>query len=160
MGEMLRRACFLSIAFGVISTLADDEGVSHILQIFCTCILLVCVLEPIKQIDFERFSLDMAAYRAKEAEILEDGEEMTEIMNREVIEHEYASYIEEKAGEMGVRVSNVSVKTKWDAEGIWVPNEAYIEFESEGRNVTGLKKTVKAQLGIPEDRQTWIRSEN
>lgn len=158
-GGMLRTVCALSIVFGVVLTLTDDEGVSHVLRILCTCILLVCVLGPVKQIDFESLSIDMAAYRAKEKEIISGGEKMSESMNREVIENEYASYIEEKAGEMGVRVRDVKVKTKWDMEGIWVPDEAYIEFESEGRNIEGLKKTVKVELGIPEERQIWIRSE-
>ena len=158
MSEMLGRVCFLSVAFGIVSTLTDDEGVSHIIEILCTCILLICVLEPIKKIDFESFSLDMAMYREKEDEILRDGEEMNAVMTQEVIENEYASYIKEKAEETDVRVGEVRVKTKWDTEGIWVPHEAYIEFESDGRNVNELRKTVEFQLGIPEERQTWIHS--
>lgn len=156
MAEMLQRVCFLSVAFAVASTLTDDEGVSHILRILCTSLLLMCILEPVKQIDFESFSLNLAQYRTKEAQLLSDGEKMSAEMNREVIEDEYASYIKEKAEEMGIPAGNVRVKTKWDTAGIWVPQEAYIEVEREGLNTNSLRKTVKAQLGIPEERQTWV----
>ena len=160
MAGMLRRVCFLSVAFAAASTLADDEGVGHILKILCTCLLLICILEPVKEIDFESFSLDMAQYREGEAQLLEDGEKMNGEMNRAVIEEKYASYIEEKAGELKVKTKDVRVKTKWDASGIWVPEEAVIEFQSdEPGKIKSLRKTVKAQLGIPEERQTWIDTE-
>lgn len=158
MAEMLQKVCFLSIAFAIASTLTDDAGVSHILQILCTAILLICVLEPVKQIDFEGFALNMAEYRAKEEEILQNGEKMNAELNRAVIEKKYASYIKEKAEELGVKAGNVRVKTKWDASGIWVPQEAYIEVEEEGMKENSLRKIVKAQLGIPEERQTWVIS--
>ena len=156
MAEMIRRVCFLSVCFGIASTLTDDEGVSRILQILCTAILLICVLEPVKQIDPENFSLDMAEYRAKEEQLLRDGEKMNEELMREVIEREYASYIVEKAEELGIITGDVKVKTKWDTAGIWVPYEAYIESEGDGLNGNVLRKTVKARLGIPEERQTWV----
>lgn len=160
MAEMLRRVCFLSAAFAIASTLTDDEGVGHVLKILCTALLLICILQPVKEIDFESFALDMAEYRTREEqliELIEDGEKMNGEMNRAVIEDEYASYIEEKAKELGMETGDVSVKTKWDTAGIWVPQEAAIEFESDGpMKVRSLKKTVTAQLGIPEERQTWI----
>ncbi len=156
MAEMIRRVCFLSICFGIAFMLTDDEGVAHILRILCTAVLLICVLEPVKGIDFESFSLDMAEYRSKEAQLIKDGEKLNEELMREVIEKEYASYIEEKAGELGVETGAVKVRTKWDTAGIWVPYEAYIEFEDDGLNGSALRKTVKARLGIPEERQTWV----
>ena len=161
MAEMLRRVCFLSVAFAMASTLTDDEGVGHILKMLCTAGLLICILEPVKEIDFESFALDMAEYRAREAQLIEDGGKMNGEMNRAVIEKEYASYIEEKAKELGIGTGSVRVKTKWDTAGIWVPQEAAIEFESDGpMKVRSLKKTVTAQLGIPEERQTWIDMKN
>ena len=157
MAGMLRRVLFLSVAFATASTLTDDEGVGHILKMLCTALLLICILEPVKEIDFESFALDMAEYRTREAQIIEDGEKMNGEMNRAVIENEYASYIEEKAKELGIGIGHVRVKTKWDTAGIWVPQEAAIEFESDGpMKLRTLKKTVTAQLGIPEERQTWI----
>ena len=157
MAEMLRKVSYLSAAFAVASTFTDDEGVGHILKILCTALVLISILEPVKEIDFESFSLDMAEYRAREAQLLEDGERMSGEMNRAVIEDKYAAYIEEKAREIGVRTGDVRVKTKWDTTGIWVPQEAVLEFESDGPlKVKSLQKTVKAQLGIPEERQTWI----
>ena len=155
MGETVRRVCVLSVAFGIASTLTDNRGAEHIMRILCTCILLICLLEPVKRIDFDSFSLDMARYRAREEEILQNGRDMSTKLNREIIENEYAAYIMEKAEEMGVNVSRVIVKTKWDTEGIWVPNEAYIEYESDARSAAELGRAVKLELGIPEERQTW-----
>ena len=161
MAEMLRRVCFLSVAFAIASTLTDDEGVGHILKILCTALLLICILQPVKEIDFESFALDMAEYRAREAQLIEEGGKMSGEMNRAIIEKEYASYIEEKAKELNIRTGDVRVKTKWDTAGIWVPQEASAEFESDGSmKLRTLKKTVTAQLGIPEERQTWIDMKN
>ena len=159
MGETVRKACVLSIAFGIASTLTDDRGAEHIMRILCTSILLICVLEPVRRMDFDSFSLDMAQYRAKEEEILQNGRDMSAKLNREIIENEYAAYIMEKAEEMGVDVSSVIVKTKWDTEGIWVPHEAYIEYENDGRRAESLRKLIELRLGIPEERQIWTAAE-
>ena len=159
MEEMIRRVCLLSAAFGIASTLTDDRGTKHIMKILCTCIMLICVLEPVKQIDFDSFSLDMAKYRALENEMLRNGDEMNARMNREVIENEYAAYIVEKARELGITVNNADVKTKWDTEGIWAPYETYIEYENNGWEADSLKKLIKLRLGIPEERQIWTATE-
>lgn len=156
MGEMLRRACILSVVFGAASTMVSDKGVERIMKILCACILVICVLEPFKKMDFESFSVNMAEYREKEKELLENGENMRERLNRMVIEDEYAAYIMEKAEETGIAITNAKVSTQWDSDGIWRPYEAYIEFESDDLKISAFKKLIKAELGIPEERQTWI----
>lgn len=160
MGEMLRRVCILSVTFGVAATLINEKSVAQIMRILCTCVLIICVLEPLKQMDFESFSVDMAEYREREKALLESGEDMRRRLDRTVIEEEYAAYIIEKAEETGIEITNARVGVQWDTEGIWVPYEAYIESESDGIKTTALKKLIKAELGIPEERQTWIQTGN
>lgn len=157
MAEILRKISLLSVLFGLVTGGIPDKSVKSVTELLCTCILVLCILSPLKEIDCDRLSLDIAKFSELEKELTQSAEKERERLNREVIEREYASYIMDKANEAGAWTQNVRVTVKWSTEGIWVPWEAYIEYRGDEAAKAPAAEKIKADLGIPEERQIWTR---
>lgn len=157
MTEILREVSLLSVLFGLITGAIPDRSVKSVTELLCTCILVLCILSPLKELDYDRLSLDLAKFSELEKELTQSAEKERERLNREVIEREYAAYILDKANELGAQTQNVRVTVKWSTEGIWVPWEAYIEYRGEEAAKAPAAERITADLGIPEERQTWTR---
>ena len=157
MTDVIRQLSLLSVLFGLITEAIPDKGVKNVTELLCTCILLLCILSPLRELDYDRLSLDLAKYSELEKELTRSAEKERDRLNRKVIEQEYASYILDKANEYGAQTQNVHVTAKWSTEGIWIPWEAYIEYRGDEASKALAAERIEADLGLPEERQRWTR---
>lgn len=155
MSELMRRICLLSCFFGTAVSLIPEKGTKQIAQILCTCILVICILEPFSSFNWTAFSTELALYRENERKLTENTERTRQALNRAVIEEEYTSYIFDIAEKRGVIPEKVKVEVIWSDEGIWIPEGTYIECKETGADIDTLSGQIEAELGIPKERQQW-----
>jgi len=129
---------------------APEGSVKRIMSTVCAALLICAVLQPLKDFDIQQYALELAKIRETEAEILEQGGEMNNRLNRLVIESECESYIKDKAAAAGIE-TELKVLAQWSMEGIWVPHEVRLSCAYN----SDLAKLISSELGIPEERQTW-----
>lgn len=159
MQGVLREICALSILCGVAMSITPEVGAKRVIGILSSAILIIAIITPLRAFDFESYALELAKYKADEAELTAKGEEMSERLNRLVIEQECRAYIMDKAAEMGFEVKEAKVTLKWSTEGVWVPYSAEVSgtFTSEER--LRLCESIEAGLGIPGERVVWANNE-
>ena len=155
MSEILRRICILSCFFGAAVSFIPERGIKQIAELLCTCILIICILEPFADFDWTTLSTEMALVRNNEKMITDKSEETKRSLSKSATEEEYSSYILEKAERKGIILTNVNVEVRWSDEGIWIPWRTYIECKETGAKINGLSETIEAELGVPKERQDW-----
>lgn len=156
MGGALRSICILSVVSGLLGTVSD-RNVKRISELLSACILILCILKPLSGIDTASAFPELSGFSEREAELREKADEERERMNRSVIEEKYGAYIMDKAKELAVSVTGARVSAERNAEGIWMPFEAYILYEGDEAGRGKLAETIRVNLGIPEERQIWSR---
>ena len=151
----IRQLCLLSVLCGVAMSLAPEGSVKRILSIACSVVLISAVVQPLAGLDLSTYALELAKNSERKAAFLENSADINDRLNRLVIQQECQTYILDKAGEMGLSLSRVTVLAQWNSAGLWVPYSAELtgtENEAEQRR---LGAVIEAELGIPEERQQW-----
>lgn len=156
---VLREICALSILCGVAVSITPEGGAKRVIGILSSAILIIAIITPLKDFDFENYALELARYREQEAELTAKGEEINERLNRLVIEQECQAYIMDKAIEIGFEVKEAKVTLQWSTEGVWVPFSAEISGEATPEERLRLGESIKAGLGIPPERVVWAVNE-
>lgn len=156
---VLREICALSILCGVAVSITPEGGAKRVIGILSSAILIIAIITPLKDFDFENYALELARYREQEAELTAKGEEINERLNRLVIEKECQAYIMDKAIEIGFEVKEAKVTLQWSTEGVWVPYSAEISGEATPEERLRLGESIKAGLGIPPERVVWAVNE-
>ena len=125
------------------------------LNLLCSVVLVSIILSALGEFEFEPYSLEIAKYRQREAQLIENASETYESLNRKVIEQQYNAYILDKAAKIGIVDPAAKIKTQWSKEGIWVPYSLEINCEYSPQ----LSEYIEAELGIPAERQYWKEHE-
>lgn len=159
MGSVIRQLCFISLLCGFLLSICPEGNIKQIAGILSSVILILTVLTPLKAFDFDIYAEKLAEYTEKEKALSERSTEMSERLNRLVIEREYAAYIQDKAEEKGIEVKEAEVQVQWSSEGCWVPYSAEIYSNAANPLKYEMIQLIEADLGIPEERQRWYGSE-
>lgn len=159
MHGVLREICALSIICGVAMSITPEGGAKRVIGILSSAILIIAIVTPLKDFDFEAYALELAKYREQEAELTARGEEINERLNRLVIEQECQAYIMDKAIETGFEAKEAKVTLQWSTEGVWVPYAAEISGEATPKERLRLSESIMAGLGIPQERVIWAGNE-
>ena len=93
MSGVIREICALSILCGVAMSITPEGGVKRVMGILSSAVLLIAILTPVRQFDFESYALELAKYKNSEAALSASGVDINERLNRLVIEDEYQAYI-------------------------------------------------------------------
>ena len=155
MSVYIKQICVLCIFFGTVVSLAPEGGAKKVMELTCTAAMALTLIVPLKGLDLETYALGLAKYREQEALLITNGGEASQRLNRLVIEGEYETYILDKAKELGMAVSSAEVATKWNTEGLWLPESTTIEGDytvAQKKRLTGI---IRAELGIAEEKQYW-----
>lgn len=156
MGETIREICILSIVMGTVCSIAPESPVKTVMSILCSVILMLVVLEPLAQLDMASYAQSLAKYKEMEKRLSIDGEDMSERLNRMVIEEEYTAYIRDKAEEQGITLADVKLEMSWNTGGYWMPVGVQLYSAAEDENMPGLGSILESQLGIPREKQKCI----
>lgn len=158
MAESIRRLCALSILCGAALSISPKGNVRRIMGIVCAAALICAVIEPIKGMDLSAYSLELAKAGQRREEFLAENADAGERLNRLVIQERYRAYIMDKAKELNIPMSEVSLELRWSSEGLWLPESASYTAEP-GGDRNALEQTIQAELGIPLDKQNWSDDE-
>ncbi len=151
MQQLIQQLCMLSLFCGTALVLAPEGSAKRMMQMVCSVLLLCRMLQPLGELDFESYRLELGHRREREALFLDQGQEAWERMQRSVIEQQCETYICDKAEALGVETGEVSVTARWSTEGFWLPYSAKLSCGY----VKALSQYMEAELGIAEERQQW-----
>lgn len=151
----IRQLCILSVFCGAALSVTPEGSVKKIAEIVCAVILILTVIVPLRNFDYESYALELAKYNDREQTLLTDGSNAQERLNRLVIQSEYASYIMDKAKETGIGNAEVEVEAQWDTDGLWVPYSVKFRGAYTESQQKELCSRITAELGIPKERQQW-----
>jgi len=155
MNDIVLQLCVLSIVCGFMMYLLPEGGCKTIGRVLCTSVLIICILEPVIEFDFESYALQSALLHETEAAFSANAKERRDNLNKTVIEQEYREYILDKANESGISEFDVKICSRWDEHEIWVPYSAEIGGSFSIEQKKELEAIIRDELGIPEERQIW-----
>lgn len=133
-------------------TITPSGRVKNVTRLCCGLLCALAMAGPLLELDMEALSVSIAAYEQTAEAVVEKAQEEAKTMERTYIEEKCAAYILGKATEAGAAVSGAAVTARWDAEaGVWYPWAASLT----GSYSASLAAAIEAELGIPDQRQTW-----
>ena len=143
-------ACSLAVT---ISTRLAGEGKTGGLVRFTGGLLLLCaMLRPLAQLELPEAGWNMGGYRAAVAQLELELRGERENTLSDSISERLASYIEDKAGSLGMEVrATVAMELR---NNVPVP----VGVTLRGEYSTELADYVERELGIAQEKQTWIVS--
>ena len=131
--------------------LTPGGSVKGVVRLLCGVVMAAALLTPLYRFDFSAYALNMARYRAAGAEAAAAGREISDALDRRVIEDSLAAYILDKARNLGAEIAGARVTVRWSGAGVWYPEAAEISGSYSG----ALADAIEAELGIPKEAQTW-----
>ena len=143
-------ACSLAVT---ISTRLAGEGKTGGLVRFTGGLLLLCaMLRPLAQLELPEAGWNMGGYRAAVAQLEQELRGERENTLSDSISERLASYIEDKAGSLGMEVrATVAMELR---NNVPVP----VGVTLRGEYSAELADYVERELGIAQEKQTWIVS--
>ena len=132
--------------------LCPEGRVKRVLQMASACVMVLTLYAPVMQWDMNGYAEILAVFREQRALLTGQAEDMSERLNRVVIEEEYCEYIWDKATQCGVSLEEVSVRAVWNEGGYWVPHETTYTAR-EGSVTQAFLEEIEMDLGIPKERQ-------
>ena len=140
----------VTLLLSVVQTLIPKGSLREIASFVGGLLLLAVLLRPLGSVDLSAVSLDFAPYRQtverRQTELENEGQK--ELMG--LIEDELASYIWDKAADLGLTL-RVQVTVEPDGSGVPVP----VSVELTGPKSEALSRWLETELGVPAERQVW-----
>lgn len=135
-------------------TVKDDRG-RRILNLVGGVAMATVLLSGVTAFDFQTFA---AALQREQLELQSEVDSIRENANhlhRRYIESEFAAYILERAAQMEIELSDVTVTVAWSSEGYWYPVHAELKLKNHEADLTSLQQLLESEMGIPIDEQIW-----
>lgn len=139
-----------SMALSLAESLVVQEGVRRVLRLAGGVLLVIVVVSPLMEVDLSDWDISFADYNRQIAELEEEygGQQQTQLTAS--IEEELATYIWDKARQMGLTVeAEVTVAVLED--GTVEPQSAAVT----GAYSEALSDLIAEDLGIPREKQNW-----
>lgn len=155
MREAIRVLCALSVLCGLAQSLVPEGGAKKSLSFVCAVVLLAGGIRLLREPDWESYALEARQLQIREDTYLQENTEKLRSLDRRVIEAEYGAYILDMAAKRGFEVNRVGVQVVWSMEGLWLPYSLWVEGELPPEERSVLAGRIEAELGIPQERQTW-----
>ena len=159
MKEAIRSFCILAVFCGAALQLTPEGSVRRILQVLVTAILLIQLLSGIRSLDRDLLGREIGRLRENEQRFRLEAQDVRERMDRLVIEEELRTYIQNKAGQKGLTLTDIQMELHWETEGCWIPTGLTLRGSGNGDAVSELIAELEAELGVPRERQRWIEDE-
>lgn len=159
MNEWLRSIIYASVFCALALSLTPEGRVKSAEKLICGIVILLVIFMPLFSFNYDSYASLTAKYTELGKELSESGRDKTQKLNRTLIEDELCAYILDKAKNSGIDIYDVSVKLAWDDEGYWYPVSAYISGSFLSAEREKLGAIIEAELGVPEENQSWTEVE-
>lgn len=141
----------------VCSSLTPEGRVKKATELVFGIVMIIAIISPLKALDFEVYSVSAEKYKLRSEELVAEGNEARENLDRRIIEGKYAAYILDKAENAGVTPISAVVNCRWSNDGYWYPAgvEVTLASQSDVEKCKAVKSAVEAELGIDVSHQIW-----
>lgn len=155
MTEWLGSVIYASLFCALALSLTPEGRVKTAERLICGVVILLVIFMPLFSFDYDSYASFTAKYSELGKELAESGRDKTLKLNRTLIEDELCAYILDKAKNSGISISDVSAQLSWDDEGYWYPVSLSLSGSFSGSEREELGAIIEAELGVPEENQTW-----
>jgi len=155
----IRQLCALSLICGAAMSMTPEGGVKRVAELVCMASLVLAVLSPVRELDFETYAMETARLHEMEAALTQEAHQAEQRLNRLVIEQEYETYILDKAEELGIENVQAEIQVQWSLEGFWTPYAVIFKSSCTQEEKERLSRSIEQSLGIPYERQQWYADE-
>ena len=139
-----------AMALSLAESLVAQEGIRRVLRLAGGVLLVIVVVSPLMEVDLSDWDFSLADYSRQVAELEADYAGRQQAQLAASIEAELATYIWDKARQMGLAVeAEVTVAVLED--GTEEPREATDTVP----NSEALSDLIAEDLGIPREKQNW-----
>lgn len=140
---------------GILNGMTDPRSTSGVLtKMACGLFLMIVMIKPVVGLELEDLADLAEPYAEASAASVDYGEELAGEALRERIRQQTQAYILDKAGSYGAELE-VSVTV---ADGqMPVPESVMLKGDISPYAKTMLQEMMISDLGIPKERQKWIR---
>lgn len=159
MNEWLRSIIYASVFCALALSLTPEGRVKSAEKLICGIVILLVIFMPLFSFNYDSYASFTAKYTELGKELSESGRDKSRKLNRTLIEDELCAYILDKAKNSGIDIYDVSVKLAWDDEGYWYPVSACISGSFLSAEREKLGAIIEAELGVPEENQSWTEVE-
>lgn len=156
MNQALRELCVLAVFCGAALRLAPDGSVRRVMNVLVTAVLLIALLGVVEGFDKDTLHVETARVRENEQRFSLSAGEARRRLDRLVIEEELAAYIQNKAGEKGLRVERTEITLRWETEGFWLPDQVKLFGTGDADAKARLLGELRAELGLSGERLRWV----
>lgn len=156
MNQALRELCVLAVFCGAALRLAPEGTVRRVMNVLVTAVLLIALLGAVDGFDADTLRVETARVRENELRFAQNAEEARRRLDRLVIEEELNAYIQNKAGEKGLRINRSEITLRWETEGFWLPDEVTLFGVGDTDAAARLLGELRAELGLSEERLRWV----
>ena len=140
----------VSLLLAVAEALVTQESIRRVLRLAGGVLMILVLLRPVAQIDLEDLALSLEDYRREAEELRETYQTRQQEDLAAGIEEELASYIWDKARELGLDCQ-VRVSVEAGAEGALLPSAVAVDAPYNAE----LSAVIQEELGVPREKQTW-----
>lgn len=154
--DWIRQLCALSVFCGAALSLAPEGGVKKAAVLCCTVLLMLSVVNGVKNMDMSAYALELQRYKELSESFSEQARESGERLNRLVIEQECEEYILNRAASLGLIGLEAEVTARWHTDGFWVPDSVELRGSPTEKEKRQMEEWIAIDLGIGPEKQEWI----
>lgn len=151
-GSYIFTVAATALICGLVSGFFKNCGIYKLIRLICNLIVLLCVLSPLKKMDFNRIpDLSFSVYPEKNGFIAEEIQKSSDWL-AEVIKTKTETYIVDKAAEMGV---TITAKVTLSNDSPPVPAAVEMIGSIAPYWKLRLEELIQEELNISKENQKW-----
>lgn len=140
---------------GIVNSISMNGFLQKRVKLLCSIFLSIIVLTPLLHLNFPDFDAVAEGFRENAFSAAEDGNRLRKESEREIIIRESEAYILNKANALGIQVG-IEITLSAD-ETPQLDTIIFIGDISPGEQII-LSRVAEQDLGIPKERQKWIKA--
>ena len=149
----LMRLIFCGFFVGLCTAILKGKRASKALTLCGGCLLILCALRPLLRVDLSRLPDLVTGLTRSEREAV--AWEKNNLILRNLVEEQTASWIEKKGKELGMEII-AEVSTREAESGTFVPDRVTLRGTWTAENKESFTEILALELDIPPERQRWV----
>ena len=155
----MKQTLFVLIGFSLLQSIllliVKDEKSGRILKMIVGVAMAAALLAGFTTLDYQTYAASLQREQAEIRAKVDSVEENANALHRRYIESECAAYVLERAAQLQIELSGVTVTLAWNASGFWYPVHAEITLKDRHADIFPLKQLLESEMGIPLEEQIW-----
>lgn len=144
----------VSVLCAAADSLMPSGSVKQVGKLVCGLVLLCAMLRPVSALREISITQVLEGYTAQLHRQEEQLEQQTRQTRKTVIEEHFASYITDKAAQLGV-VCKVEVDCVMQEDGLYLPESVRLWGDFTDVQQSRLSELIGVELDVPTRRQTY-----